>query len=88
MTAAEQNTHDRWAASYTPIRDTADPDYNEAWYWEQCGGCKAYLPLPGRLGDDWGVCTNSASPADGTLRFEHDGCEAFEPDDSEKSPFH
>ena len=88
MTSGSTETHKRWAASYRPRRDTADPDYQERWYAEQCGGCAAYLPVLGPLGNDWGVCSNAASPADGTLRFEHDGCEAFTPAaDSDPAPF-
>jgi len=41
-------------------------------------GCKHFLKLPGKLGMDWGVCANSASPRAGLLTFEHQGCEQFE----------
>lgn len=33
--------------------------------------------MTGALGADWGVCTNSRSPFDGRVQFEHDGCDAF-----------
>ncbi|NMF83307.1 DUF3027 domain-containing protein [Nodosilinea sp. P-1105] len=46
-------------------------------------GCKYFLPLGGQLGMDWGVCANSASPRAGLLTFEHQGCKAFEADESE-----
>ena len=41
-------------------------------------GCKHFLKLPGKLGLDWGVCVNPASPRAGLLTFEHQGCENFE----------
>jgi hypothetical protein len=31
----------------------------------------------GDMGLDYGACTNSASPLDGRVVFEHDGCDAF-----------
>ncbi|MDP3185973.1 MAG: hypothetical protein Q8M58_11930 [Anaerolineales bacterium] len=50
-------------------------------------GCRHFLKLPGKLGMDWGVCGNPASPRAGLLTFEHQGCEQFEerktaPDDN------
>ncbi|MGZ9166331.1 MAG: DUF3027 domain-containing protein, partial [Anaerolineales bacterium] len=44
-------------------------------------GCKHFLKLPGKLGADWGVCANPASPRAGLLTFEHQGCEKFERDE-------
>lgn len=41
-------------------------------------GCKHFLKLPGKLGMDWGVCANPASPRAELLTFEHQGCEQFE----------
>ena len=41
-------------------------------------GCWHFLKLPGKLGMDWGVCANAASPRTGLLTFEHQGCEQFE----------
>ena len=46
-------------------------------------GCKYFLKLPGKLGMDWGVCSNPASPRAGLLTFEHQGCEQFEDEDNE-----
>lgn len=69
------STHERWVARRN--RDTGDPDYKEEWYGEQCGGCTFYVPLAGRFGEDWGVCSNEKSPFDGKAVFEHDGCEEF-----------
>jgi len=47
------------------------------WIADQCGGRVCYSALEEALGSDWGVCTNAASPYDGRLLFEHDGCEQF-----------
>lgn len=66
-------THQRWVAHRN--RDTASPEYEEAWYAQQCGGCWFYVPLAGGYGYDWGACTNAESSFDGRLMFEHDGCE-------------
>jgi uncharacterized Zn-finger protein len=41
-------------------------------------GCRHFMKLPGKLGMDWGVCTNAASPRSGLLTFEHQGCEQFQ----------
>ena len=83
----EARAHTRWMARYEWLRDTGDPEYPDEWRWEQCGGCAAYRPLDSSLGEDWDACLNAASPADGTLRFEHDGCDAFEPAEPGTSPF-
>ncbi|OQY82455.1 MAG: hypothetical protein B6D40_08970 [Anaerolineae bacterium UTCFX3] len=45
-------------------------------------GCKHFLKLPDKLGYDWGVCANPASPRAGSLTFEHQGCERFESDET------
>ena len=37
----------------------------------QCGGCRFFAAL----GMDYGICANSASPLDGSITFEHGGCE-------------
>ncbi|MER6961448.1 DUF3027 domain-containing protein [Streptomyces sp. NPDC000618] len=68
--------HTRWIQNRN--RRTDDPAYQESWYDEQCGGCRFWIPLSGTLGSDYGACANSSSPFDGTIRFEHDGCEEFE----------
>ncbi|GAA2211406.1 hypothetical protein GCM10009850_068650 [Nonomuraea monospora] len=68
--------HKRWIAERN--RRTEDPGYREEWYYEQCGSCRFWLPLSGELGSDYGACANQASPFDGRVRFEHDGCEAFQ----------
>ena len=46
-------------------------------------GCRHFHKLPGKLGNDWGVCTNPRSPCSGLLTFEHQGCEFFEMEDEE-----
>jgi hypothetical protein len=43
-------------------------------------GCRHFLALPERLGQDWGVCINPRSQRSGLLTFEHQGCEFFKPD--------
>jgi hypothetical protein len=43
-------------------------------------GCRWYHVLAGRLGSDWGICANPASPRSGLLTFEHQGCSRFEDD--------
>lgn len=58
-------------------RSTAAADYREEWYFEQCGGCRFWIPLYGRIGNDWGVCSSGDSVFDGRVRFEHDGCDGF-----------
>ncbi|MFI7467828.1 DUF3027 domain-containing protein [Nonomuraea sp. NPDC049646] len=68
--------HERWLAGCH--RRTEDPDYREEWYSEQCGACRFWFPLAGALGNDYGACANAASPFDGRVRFEHDGCDAFQ----------
>ncbi len=41
-------------------------------------GCKWFAAIEGRLGSDWGVCANPASPRIGLLTFEHQGCKQYE----------
>jgi Protein of unknown function (DUF3027) len=57
----------------------SNPGYRDEWYGEQCGGCRFWIALTGVLGSDYGACTNPASPRDGFVQCEHDGCEAFAP---------
>ena len=57
--------------------DQGDASYNEAWRAEQCGQCQFWIPLAGTWGLDYGACSNEASTFDGSIRFEHDGCEVF-----------
>lgn len=37
----------------------------------QCGGCRFFAAT----GMDYGICANPASPLDGSITFEHGGCE-------------
>jgi hypothetical protein len=50
-------------------------------YPDCSSGCKHYFVLEGKLGMDWGVCTNNKSPRVGLLTFEHQaGYGCFEED--------
>ncbi len=40
-------------------------------------GCKFFMPLEGKLGSDWGICSNVESHRCGLLTFEHQGCNEF-----------
>jgi hypothetical protein len=35
------------------------------------------IALRGQIGLDYGACSHAASPYDGQVRFEHDGCDAY-----------
>lgn len=90
---ANREAHNR-AAAEVGHEDCAREDYQQALHRiygemggaaedhikDQCGGCRFYCCLEGVLGSDWGVCTNPKSPHNGRLMFEHDGCEAVEPE--------
>ncbi|MBM9624559.1 DUF3027 domain-containing protein [Streptomyces zhihengii] len=67
--------HARWQVSLN--RSTAQSGYRDEWYDAQCGGCCFWIALSGRLGQDYGACSNPGSSFDGRVRFEHDGCESF-----------
>ncbi|MCO8273999.1 DUF3027 domain-containing protein [Actinoplanes sp. TRM 88003] len=67
--------HHRWVKERHRV--TGDPDYPEHWYDEQCGGCAFWIALHGRLGADYGVCSNPVSAFDARVRFEYDGCDAY-----------
>lgn len=68
--------HERWMAERN--RRQEDPGYKEEWWAQQCGMCRFWIALQPPLGNDFGVCTDPASPFDGRTQFEHDGCEHFE----------
>ncbi|MFS8105241.1 DUF3027 domain-containing protein [Lentzea alba] len=76
--------HERWVRRRN--RDTGDPAYRDEWYDQQCGGCRNWIPVTGALGSDYGVCAGAKSQFDGTVRFEHDGCDAFEDAEGWVSP--
>jgi len=67
-------------------RKQEEPSYDDAWWASQCGHCRFWIPLSGGLGQDYGACANPASALDGTVRFEHDGCDAFDAADSWGQP--
>ncbi|MFE3876465.1 DUF3027 domain-containing protein [Kitasatospora sp. NPDC059146] len=68
--------HGRWITRRH--RGASDDDeYPDEWYRQQCGFCRHWFPLAGTLGLDYGACANGESEFDGTVRFEHDGCERF-----------
>lgn len=75
-----RDIHERWRAD--KHRDQDDPEYRDAWYAEQCGACRHWVPLVGPLGADYGACTSARSPCQRRVMFEHDGCVAFEPVDA------
>jgi len=69
--------HDRWIKQVKIEHGRATPPtnyYNEDWSLAQCGGCSYFIPLDGSIGMDWGACSNSASPHDREVLFEHFGC--------------
>ena len=68
--------HHRWCERMN--RHQYDKNYKDEWYAQQCGACSFFIPLIGALCEDWGVCSNAATPFDGTVRFEHDGCDLFQ----------
>ena len=70
-------TFKRWEQKIHRHRDPTLPTYEDIWITEQCLQCQFYVKLTGLLGLDWGVCSNSISPLDGRVMFEHDGCEYF-----------
>ncbi len=75
--------HQRWIRALN--RRTEAPAYRDEWYWEQCADCAHWCALAGPLGEDWGVCANAESPFDSRVRFEHDGCDEFQPRDENVS---
>ncbi|WP_372339754.1 DUF3027 domain-containing protein [Nocardiopsis sp. CC223A] len=74
---ALKRIHRRWSARR--VRSPASPDFQDIWVSEQCGGCRYWFPLAGKLGLDYGACANSESEFDSHVKFEHDGCDFFEP---------
>lgn len=51
-------------------------------YTDCSQGCRWYRPLEGDLAWDWGVCTNPKSHRCGLLTFEHQGCRAYDGEQS------
>ena len=71
--------HRRWLERHALHRDVDAAGAKAHWSAEQCGFCAFFVRLRGALASDWGACTHSASALDGTLRFEHDGCDQHVP---------
>lgn len=70
-----EQCHRRWMEKRN--RKQGEVGYKDEWYAEQCGRCTYFIPLSGVLQTDYGVCSNSISLFDATVRFEHDGCDGF-----------
>ncbi|MFU8806736.1 MAG: DUF3027 domain-containing protein [Bradymonadaceae bacterium] len=68
-------TTERWVQNLN--RNLSTMNVPEHWWEDQCYCCLYYIRLCGAFIHDWGVCTNPASPFDGRVMFEHDGCDAF-----------
>lgn len=69
-------THKRWATRFLLPERPADNVFEDGnTIVKQCDICRFYLRLKYL---DWGVCSNPASPFDGRLIFEHDGCDDIE----------
>ena len=76
--------HERWLKNRNRVQH--DASYRDEWWAEQCGKCSFWVPLSGDLGLDYGACTSAGSRFDGTVRFEHDGCDNFESADRWRLP--
>jgi hypothetical protein len=76
--------HERWCLRQH-IR-YGSGHYQDAWYSEQCFSCRFFLVFSHSIGEDWGVCANGASPRDGLVTFEHDGCEGYDVDPRYETP--
>jgi tetratricopeptide (TPR) repeat protein len=68
--------HERWREKRN--RNVDSEDYQDDWFDQQCLLCKFFIPLTGAFIEDYGACSNPQSEFDGIVRFEHDGCDAFE----------
>lgn len=55
-------------------------DYEQG---RQCLHCRWYNKLPGKLGMDYGCCTNQESPFWYVVVFEHHTCERYQPEGQE-----
>lgn len=72
-----ERCHERWIK-------LAGHDLQQ-WREDQCQTCIYYIPLTGLFTSDWGACTNRHSPHDGTVKFEHGGCDQHERADEPQS---
>jgi hypothetical protein len=66
--------NDDWEGYGTMPRSRPDG----SWGADCSMGCRWFIELKGKLGVDWGVCTNPASHRCGLLTFEHQGCAAYD----------
>lgn len=75
--------HNRWfkkLRAETTLPTDAEPGSTIHKNYEngrQCLSCRYYLGIEGRLGADWGVCSNPRSERDGKVTFEHSTCVDF-----------
>lgn len=77
-------THYRWHDEKLPRhRDWDSAEVKDSWSSEQCFMCRYYIKLSGRMGADWGACSNPESPMNSSMMFEHDGCDFCDPVDNE-----
>jgi len=53
--------------------------YDDELASKQCGFCAYYIPLRGKLAEDWGLCSCESSIFDRMAVFEHDGCDHHVP---------
>ncbi len=44
---------------------------------QHCYACQYWMPIGGALIDEFGICSNAASPFDRTARGRDDGCDRF-----------
>lgn len=75
-----KEVHQRWMTQRNRTQESSE--YRDEWYQEQCFNCVYWISLSGLFEADYGACSNVASPFDKRVMFEHDGCDAFEPDRS------
>lgn len=58
--AEPDSIHDRWIRDRNRGRDDQEyEEYQESWVEEQCGGCRFWIPPAGRVGNDYGACSNA-----------------------------
>ena len=77
----KQPTHKHLCKIVKNLSEDYEPWGNTHWRdgRNDCSsGCKWYVLLEGKLGNDWGVCTNEKSHRVGLLTFEHQGCDQWE----------
>lgn len=75
-----------WPVTFGVVREgqavhDLDEDDPEGGMALQCLHCAHYIPLDGRMGMDWGACSNPDSEYDREVVFEHWTCSAYTPPD-------